>query len=113
MALRAAAEARANTPQLPKRQTRLTCPNKQCPAPQVEDDGVCHSCGTVVDDSNIVAELTFGETANGAAIVQGSYVGADQGGARSMGPGFGRGSGPDRETTVREGGFLSSIRIGS
>lgn len=32
----------------------------------------------VLEESSIVAEVTFGETSGGAAIVQGSYVGADQ-----------------------------------
>ncbi|TVY31408.1 Transcription factor IIIB 60 kDa subunit [Lachnellula subtilissima] len=70
-------------------------------------DGVCIGCGKVVEDNNIVAEVQFGESGNGAAVVQGSYIGADQGGARSSGPGFpraGGGSGEEgRESTVREG----------
>ena len=32
----------------------------------------------VVEESKIVSEVTFGESASGAAILQGSYVGADQ-----------------------------------
>ncbi|TVY48195.1 Transcription factor IIIB 70 kDa subunit [Lachnellula occidentalis] len=70
-------------------------------------DGTCIGCGKVVEDNNIVAEVQFGESGNGAAVVQGSYIGADQGGARSSGPGFpraGGGSGEEgREATVREG----------
>jgi transcription factor IIIB subunit 2 len=81
------------------------CPNKECSSPKVED-GVCHNCGTIVDDSNIVAEVQFGENSQGAAVVQGSFVSADQGVAKSMGPGFRRGGGnEDRETTIREGDF--------
>lgn len=87
---------------------KRSCPNKTCPAPDVQD-GICHSCGTIVDDSNIVSEVTFGENSSGAAMVQGSFVAADQGGARSMGgPGFagrGGGEGSGREATVRDGMF--------
>ena len=94
---------RKPTPARPKR----ACPNKNCATPDIID-GICHSCGTIVDDSNIVSEVQFGENSSGAAVVQGSYVAADQGGARSMGgPGFGRmgGGGGEggRENTVREG----------
>ncbi|KAI9724340.1 MAG: hypothetical protein M1812_000408 [Candelaria pacifica] len=73
-----------------------TCPNPSCPDPQVEDvDGnrVCTTCGTLVSDSNIVSEVQFGETSSGAAVVQGSYVGADQSHARSMGTAFRRAGG--------------------
>ena len=70
-------------------------------------EGICHNCGTVVDDSNIVSEISFGEDSRGAAVVQGSYVGEGQGSARSMGPAFRRaaGAGEDRESTLREGEF--------
>lgn len=40
---------------------------------------VCMSCGSVLEESSIVSDITFGETGGGAAMVQGSYVGADQG----------------------------------
>ncbi|KAL4765414.1 transcription factor TFIIIB subunit BRF1 [Aspergillus foveolatus] len=72
-----------------------TCPNPSCPAPHIiEDDGqkVCSGCGTVVSEANIVSEVTFGESASGAAIVQGSFVGEDQTHVRSHGPGFQRGA---------------------
>jgi transcription factor IIIB subunit 2 len=36
-----------------------------------------------------VSEVQFGETATGAAILQGSFVGADQSHARSFGGGAG------------------------
>ncbi|ODH34235.1 hypothetical protein ACO22_03128 [Paracoccidioides brasiliensis] len=85
----------------------LTCPNPGCPAPNiVEDDGmkVCSGCGTVVSESNIVSEITFGESASGAAIVQGTFVGADQSHGRSGGPGFQRGGGMEsREITEQNG----------
>ncbi|GJN88958.1 hypothetical protein Rhopal_001929-T1 [Rhodotorula paludigena] len=44
---------------------------------------VCTSCGTVLSENGIVSEIQFGETSGGAAIVQGSYVGADQTRARA------------------------------
>lgn len=81
---------------------RLQCPNKACPKPNVID-GTCQTCGRVADDSNIVAEVQFGETSSGAAVVQGSFIGADQAGVRSMGPAFRRvGGSEDREKSIRE-----------
>ncbi|KAF7542951.1 hypothetical protein G7046_g10085 [Stylonectria norvegica] len=78
------------------------CPNKSCPKPNVVD-GTCQTCGRIADDSNIVAEVQFGETSSGAAMVQGSYIGADQAGVRSMGPAFRRvGGSEDREKSIRE-----------
>ncbi|GAA5849761.1 hypothetical protein JCM8547_000555 [Rhodosporidiobolus lusitaniae] len=43
---------------------------------------VCTQCGMVLSENGIVSEITFGETSGGAAMVQGSYVGNDQRGAR-------------------------------
>ena len=87
------------------RPAKRACPNKECYAPQVED-GICHNCGTIIDDSNIVAEIQFGESSSGAAVVQGSFVSADQGTAKSLGPAFRRAGGSeDRESTIREGRF--------
>ncbi|KAK1755467.1 transcription factor iiib-like protein [Echria macrotheca] len=60
------------------------CPNKTCKNPRVRD-GVCQTCGAVAEENDIVAEVTFGEAANGAAIVQGNFVGADEGAVRSAG----------------------------
>ncbi|KAE8350652.1 hypothetical protein BDV28DRAFT_138726 [Aspergillus coremiiformis] len=84
-----------------------TCPNPGCPAPHiVEDNGqkVCSGCGTVISEANIVSEVTFGETASGAAIVQGTFVGEDQTHVRSYGPGFQRGGGAEsREITEQNG----------
>lgn len=75
-----------------------TCPNPTCTDPRVEDcddKRVCTTCGTLVSDSNIVSEVQFGETSSGAAVVQGSYVGADQSHARNIGGGFKRAGGLD------------------
>lgn len=85
------------------RSSQAACKNPDCSTPDVIE-GICHSCGLVMDDSNIVSEITFGESSNGAAVVQGSFVGADQGSARSMGSAFRRvGGSEDRENTVNEG----------
>ncbi|KAK7420905.1 transcription factor TFIIIB subunit brf1 [Neonectria punicea] len=82
--------------------SRPQCPNKACPKPNVVD-GTCQTCGRIADDSNIVSEVQFGETSSGAAMVQGSYIGADQAGVRSMGPAFRRvGGSDDREKSIRE-----------
>jgi transcription factor IIIB subunit 2 len=90
---------------------RRLCPNKTCTTPKIED-GVCVSCGTIIDESSIVAEVQFGENSSGAAVVQGSFVSADQGAAKSMGPAFNRAGGSeDREKTLREGSF--AINMGS
>jgi transcription factor IIIB subunit 2 len=87
-----------------------SCPNPSCPAPNIVDDEgqkVCTGCGTVISESNIVSEVTFGESASGAAIVQGTFVGADQSHGRSFGPGFQRGGGVEsREITEQNGKFL-------
>lgn len=81
---------------------RQQCVNKACPKPDVVD-GTCRTCGRVADDSNIVAEVQFGETSSGAAMVQGSFIAADQAGVRSMGPAFRRvGGSEDREKSIRE-----------
>jgi len=54
------------------------CP--ECSGTIIEYDsaagnGFCVACGTVVEENTIVSELTFGETSNGGAMVQGAYVG--------------------------------------
>lgn len=41
-------------------------------------DLACQQCGSVYEENPIVSEVTFGEASNGAAVVQGSFVGADQ-----------------------------------
>jgi transcription factor IIIB 90 kDa subunit len=90
----------------------MSCPNPGCPSPHiVEDDGqkVCEGCGTVVSEANIVSEVTFGESASGAAIVQGTFVGADQSHGRSFGPGFQRGGGMESREITEQNGTPSFI----
>ncbi|TLD28523.1 hypothetical protein PspLS_04229 [Pyricularia sp. CBS 133598] len=96
------------------------CPNKNCPNPNIVD-GTCRTCGRVADDSNIVAEIQFGETAGGAAVVQGSYVGPDGGVRLSGGQGGRRIAGTNtsseaREKALREArsliqGFANSLNL--
>lgn len=92
------------------------CKNPACLEPKIID-GICNNCGHIADDSNIVSEIQFGESSSGAAVVQGSFLGADQGAARSMGPAFARaGGGENREATIKEGrsqisGMASQFRI--
>ncbi|KAJ5924712.1 hypothetical protein N7466_008899 [Penicillium verhagenii] len=84
-----------------------SCPNPGCPAPRiVDEDGqkLCTGCGTVIAESNIVSEVTFGESSSGAAVVQGTFVGEGQSHTRSFGPGFQRGGGMEsREMTEANG----------
>lgn len=94
----------------PTNKDRRSCPNPRCPNPSAQvTDGFCTACGREIDSSNIVAEVVFGETSSGAAIVQGSYVAADQGTTRNMAPGIRRLGGlvgDNREKTIREGKFF-------
>ncbi|KAG0649999.1 Transcription factor IIIB 60 kDa subunit [Hyphodiscus hymeniophilus] len=102
------------------RPAKRACPNVECNAPNINEEGTCTNCGTIVNDSNIVSEVSFGETSNGQAVLQGSYVGENQGAARSMGPGFRAGGiatvGESRLATQREGkqhmdGFATQFDI--
>ncbi|KAI2629414.1 hypothetical protein GGS21DRAFT_526094 [Xylaria nigripes] len=103
----------------PGKKDRPSCPNPQCPNPSAPvTDGFCSACGREIDSSNIVAEVVFGETSSGAAIVQGSFIAADQGTTRNMAPGIRRLGGlvgDNREKTIREArnmmwGFKSRLK---
>ncbi|KAG5634460.1 hypothetical protein H0H81_001877, partial [Sphagnurus paluster] len=63
-------------------------------------NGFCVKCGTVVEEGAIVSEVAFGETANGAAMVQGSFVGQGATHARMTGPYGNRGNSESREQTI-------------
>ncbi|KAK7682161.1 hypothetical protein QCA50_014748 [Cerrena zonata] len=63
-------------------------------------NGFCVQCGTVLEENTIVNEVTFGETSNGAAMVQGSFVGQGATHARMGGPFGHRGSTESREQTI-------------
>ncbi|KAK2066735.1 hypothetical protein P8C59_000524 [Phyllachora maydis] len=88
------------------RPSRLQCPNAAaCPGGDIVD-GSCRGCGVIVDDSNIVADLQFGEASNGAAVLQGTHIAADQGGVRIQGGNAfarsGKTGGEGRERSFRE-----------
>ncbi|KAE8199015.1 hypothetical protein CF335_g4264 [Tilletia laevis] len=90
---------------------RLQC--RECQSNNIVHDGdtvACGDCGSVLEQSQIVSEVTFGETSSGAATVQGSYVAAGQAGARIAGPGGFRGSsaGESRQQTLSNA--LQNIR---
>ncbi|KAJ2515221.1 transcription factor TFIIIB subunit brf1 [Coemansia sp. RSA 1939] len=78
---------------------------KVCGGNEIEHDpsqgmSYCLRCGEVCEENTIVSEVTFGEAASGAAIVQGSFVRAGQTRANMGGPGR-LGSGQEsRETTL-------------
>lgn len=108
----ASASASASIGAIGRPAVRRACPNPTCSAPDIQEiDGerACISCGTIINDSNIVAEVTFGESSAGAAVVQGGFVGEGQRHARSLGPGFRRsgGHGESREVTEYHGGSMS------
>jgi hypothetical protein len=84
-----------------------TCPSCGCSNPADFDDSsgnlVCTQCGTVVNDSQIVSEITFGENSAGAATVQGSFVGSNQTHAATGGRYRSGTSLESREQTIAEG----------
>ncbi|KXN83170.1 Transcription factor IIIB 60 kDa subunit [Leucoagaricus sp. SymC.cos] len=63
-------------------------------------NGFCVTCGTVIEENTIVNEIVFSENANGAAIVQGSFVAQGATHARMGGPYGNRGSSDSREQTI-------------
>ncbi|OLL24572.1 Transcription factor IIIB subunit [Neolecta irregularis DAH-3] len=78
-----------------------------CGSSDLQADGAsgttfCASCGVIVEENAIVSEITFGEASSGAAVVQGSFVGADQTHAR-MGGLRKQGSMESREQTIQNG----------
>jgi transcription factor IIIB 90 kDa subunit len=86
--------------------SRRTCPNPHCSNPSAPiEDGYCTGCGRQVETLEIVNEIQFSENAAGAAVLQGSYLGADQAAARLGGPGMRRIGGvigDSRERVIRE-----------
>ncbi|BFZ53749.1 transcription factor TFIIIB subunit brf1 [Savitreella phatthalungensis] len=84
----------------------VVCP--QCQSSTIETDhaagnSYCATCGTVLEEDNIVNEITFGETSSGAAIVQGSFLSEGATGARISGPFRNQSSENSREQTLRKG----------
>lgn len=97
----------ATTNAAASRRPRGGCPNKECLEPNIVD-GICHGCGTVVDDSNIVSEITFGEDSRGGAAMHGTMVHEGQGSAHTMGTGRipGADAGSSRDATIKEGELI-------
>lgn len=58
----------------------------------LDSSSTCPICGIVWENSALVSDLTFGESANGAAIVTGSFVSSDRSGPDRGGL-YGHGSG--------------------
>ncbi|KAK4134434.1 hypothetical protein BT67DRAFT_379657 [Trichocladium antarcticum] len=108
-----ASSASNSTPTPAAPSGRPQCKNPHCTGSDVRD-GHCQNCGFVVFESNIVAEITFGESSNGAAVVHGSYLAADQGGIRPTAGGLafrrvaGAGASEARERSLREAKQLMS-----
>jgi transcription factor IIIB 90 kDa subunit len=76
-------------PSQPTRRGVRACPS--CSASDIREDNgqlVCFSCGTIVSDSVIVNDVTFGEAPSGAALVQGTTVHEGQRYAKSAGTTF-------------------------
>ncbi|KAG9100016.1 transcription factor TFIIIB subunit brf1 [Ceratobasidium sp. UAMH 11750] len=68
-------------------------------------NGFCNQCGTLVEENRIVAEVTFGESASGAAVAHGSFVALGQTRAHSGGA-FGHGSSEPGEQSAAHGRTL-------
>ncbi|EGG01140.1 uncharacterized protein MELLADRAFT_92647 [Melampsora larici-populina 98AG31] len=65
---------------------------------------VCTTCGYVVDENTIVSDVTFGESSNGAAVLQGAQLGATDLRARIVGPrGRPQASAESRAQTLENG----------
>lgn len=58
------------------------CPNPDCRQIDtgVDEDGkrICSLCGTVIQELNMVSELSYGLSTGGSHVVHGYHVGADQ-----------------------------------
>jgi transcription factor IIIB subunit 2 len=82
------AETKRKAQPPPARPGRVDRP-KCCDDPNISDadegGAICYNCGQVIEESHIVAEITFGETSGGAAIVEGGFIGENQRHANSMG----------------------------
>ena len=79
---------RVQTPS--RRNIPAQCTNAACEKSDVASEGghlLCRNCGTVIREENITSEIVFGESSNGAAVVQGAFLGADQSYSRISAPG--------------------------
>ncbi|CAO3622878.1 unnamed protein product [Mucor fragilis] len=85
----------------------MRCHN--CGSDKTESDSAsgtsyCVDCGTVLEENTIVAEVTFGETSGGKAVLQGSYAG--ESGRISGGGLFGRNRGREGQEQAIENGRI-------
>ena len=91
------------------------CPNPHCHDKDIgEEDGqvICRGCGTVISESNIVAEVQFAETSSGGHLMIGQHVGADQAFAKGNLAGLRNAGGmTGREITEANGRFSLSRAI--
>lgn len=82
------AETKRKAQPAPVRASKSERP-KCCDDPNISDadegGAICYNCGQVIEESHIVAEITFGETSGGAAIVEGGFIRENQRHANSMG----------------------------
>ncbi|KAG0085768.1 transcription factor TFIIIB subunit brf1 [Podila epicladia] len=81
----------------------MACPH--CGGNSIEYDSgqgnaTCTSCGAVLEENTIVAEISFSESGGGAASVVGTFVAEGRVGARSSGPGRRQTSQESREKTL-------------
>ena len=87
--------------------TARQCPNPSCHDKDVgEEEGqiICRGCGTVISESNIVAEVQFAETSSGGHLMLGQHVGSDQAHAKGTLRALRNGSGlTSREATEANG----------
>lgn len=88
------------------------CANPRCTSPNVID-GTCHNCGFVMaEDSQIVADVQFGEASNGQAYAMGTTVAHGEAGPRmnaafgSRRPIAGGGNGDNNLNTMRRAGEI-------
>lgn len=88
---------------------RPTKRNECCDDPKfetIDSSKICVNCGTQIAEQNIVSEVTFGESASGAATVDGAFVNENQRHARTMGAAASRRIGANfqsREDTENNG----------
>ncbi|KAF9052327.1 BRF1-domain-containing protein [Hymenopellis radicata] len=80
--------------------TCITCGGTVIEYDAAAGNGFCVACGTVIEENTIVNEVVFGETSNGAAMVQGSFVAMGSTHARMGGPFGNRGNSESREQTI-------------
>ncbi|KAK8220677.1 transcription factor TFIIIB complex subunit Brf1 [Phyllosticta capitalensis] len=108
----------ALTPRTNNKPKKQGCCNNPSP---LDMDGtmVCENCGNLISESNIVSEVTFGETSGGAAMVEGGFVSNDARHANTMGTGgrrIGLGGSEGKSTAESNGrdairGLMTSMRI--